>query len=44
LRLYIAAPGEGPAREDFALTITAADDPEANDSEEIFFERPERNE
>ena len=44
LRLYVAAPGEGPVREDFALTVTAADDAEANDIDEVFFERPETGE
>ena len=44
LRLYVAAPGTGPAREDFALTVTAADNPEATDVDEVFFERPESGE
>ena len=43
LRVYVAAPGTGPEREDFALTVTAADDPEARDIDEVFFERPETN-
>ncbi|PHR15240.1 MAG: cytochrome c oxidase accessory protein CcoG [Sphingopyxis sp.] len=44
LRIYVAAPGTGPEREDFALTVTAADDPEAGDIDEVFFERPETGE
>lgn len=44
LRVYVAAPGTGPEREDFALTVTAADDPDAKDVDEVFFERPETGE
>jgi len=44
LRLYVAAPGAGPVREEFALTVTAADDAEAKDIDEVFFERPETGE
>ena len=44
LRLYVAAPGTGPVREEFALTVTAADDAKAHDIDEVFFERPETGE
>ena len=44
LRLYVAAPGQGPMREEFAMSVTAADDREAQDIDEVFFERPETGE
>ena len=41
VRLFVAAPGEGAQREDFKLTVRAEDDSTAQDSHEVFFERPE---
>lgn len=41
VRLFIAAPGSGPAREEFTLTIRAKDDRTVEDAHDVFFERPE---
>ncbi len=42
LRLFIAAPGEGAQREDFAIRIIAADDAQTMDEEAVVFERAEQ--
>ncbi len=44
VRLFVAAPGEGPAREEFTLTVRAKDDRTAQDTHDVFFERPEAEE
>ncbi|WP_108810929.1 cytochrome c oxidase accessory protein CcoG [Sphingorhabdus sp. Alg231-15] len=44
VRLFVAAPGEGPAREEFTLTVRAKDDRTAQDTHDVFFERPEADE
>ncbi len=41
VRLFVAAPGDGPAREGFTLTVRAEDDRTAQDTDDVFFERPE---
>lgn len=41
VRLFVVAAGEGPQREDFTLTVQAEDDRTAQDSDDVFFERPE---
>ncbi len=41
MRLFVAAPGVGASREEFVLTVRAVDDRTAQDSHNVFFERPE---
>lgn len=44
VRLFVAAPGAGPQREEFSFTVQAEDDRTAQDTHDVFFERPERAE
>lgn len=44
MRLFVAAPGAGQSREEFDVTVTAADDAEATDSQKTYFERPGQGE
>lgn len=41
VRLFVAASGAGPQREEFSLTVRAKDDLTAQDTHDVFFERPE---
>ena len=39
-RLFVVAPGSGPARQDFTIAVRALDDDPRGDSETIQFDRP----
>ena len=41
VKLFVAAPGGGPARQDFTIATRALDGDPGGDSETIQFDRPE---
>ena len=41
VRLFVAAPGDGPARQDFTIATRGLDGDPRGDSDTIQFDRPE---
>ena len=41
LQVFIVAPGEGPARQEFTISTRGKDGDEKGDSDDVVFERPE---